>query len=279
MTWLGLNPLIGLLVGHNSHNPIVGFLPFSLMWINGFGTDRLCGRVPTLAVAVLLGIVLNLLAQTANWSQYAAAVATSTDHLGWHGLQVPSLRHMGTAFTEYGSLVLGLACTNFIGTYACNISARKGGDFFSPMETMVVDGIGSMVGALFGSPFGTTVYIGHVAYKKMGATRGYSLANGVLRLAFGMFGMHALVDSLVPHEITSGVIVVIGFTMTAQVLHSVPQRWYPAVLVGICVVTADYLVASGVSKASEFKLLGNGYVFISFLYTFFLMMLSFASFS
>eukprot|EP00971_Amphidinium_carterae_P282753 5613442-Amphidinium_carterae.1 len=81
----------------------------------------------------------------------------------------------------------------------------------------MVDGLGSMIGALFGqppppvpqklriipsiarvwkqfddtdgktingllqgSPYGTTVYIGHVAYKKMGATRGYSLLNGVL---------------------------------------------------------------------------------------------------
>jgi len=138
---------------------------------------------------------------------------------------------------------------------------------------MIVDGIGSMIGAGFGSPYGTTVYIGHVAYKKMGATRGYSFLNGFLWLIIGVFGIHAVLDAIVPHEIVSGIIVVIGFCMAAQAMESVPERWYPAVLFGICVCFSDYMLAGGMAN-QDIKFLGNGYIFVSLLYTFFLMMLT-----
>jgi AGZA family xanthine/uracil permease-like MFS transporter len=179
MTWLGINPLVsGILGSHDAHNPIVGFLPFIIIWVSFFATPSrgLFGRfIPAAFVAVVLGIVLNLLAQTADFPLYREAVQDSTEFLKWQGIAIPGWSQARTAFQEYGNLVLGLAFTNFIGTYACNISARKGGDLFPVMESMMVDGMGSMIGALCGSPYGTTVYIGHVAYKKMGATRGYSL--------------------------------------------------------------------------------------------------------
>ena len=47
-------------------------------------------------------------------------------------------------------------------------------------ETMLVDGAGTCIGALFGSFYSTTVYIGHPIHKALGAKRGYSLFNGIL---------------------------------------------------------------------------------------------------
>jgi hypothetical protein len=274
VTWLGINPVIEILSSHISENPIVGFLPFIIMWISFFGTNTLFGKyVPAVGVAAVLGVGLNLLAQTKDFQTYVDVTEKSFDHFKWNGLSVPNLGYMSVAWTDYGNIVLGLACTNFIGTYACTISARKAGDVYSPMESMLVDGLGSMIGALLGSPYGTTVYIGHVAYKKMGATRGYSVLNGILWLAFGLFGIHGFLNAIIPHEIVAGVIVLIGFSMASQCIQSVPPRWYAAVLVGIVICFGDYITNSGVSKA-DFRLLGNGYVFLSFLYTFFLMMLT-----
>merc|ERR1719446_1450338 len=142
MTWLGISPLITILSSKFGQNPIVGFLPFIIIWISFFGTGKLFGKyVPAVGVAVVCGIVLNLFAQTADFQTYSDFVDKSTDHLKWNGLAMPSFSHFDVAWQEYGSLVLGLACTNFIGTYACNISARKGGDHYSPMESMIVDGL------------------------------------------------------------------------------------------------------------------------------------------
>merc|ERR1719401_673802 len=107
----------------------------------------------------------------------------------------------------------------------------------------------------------------------MGATRGYSVLNGLLWLTFGVTGMHAVLDAIIPHEIVAGVILIIGFSMASQCVQSVPSRWYPAVLVGIIICFSDYMLGSGLVN-TDFKLLGNGYIFISFFYTFFLMMLT-----
>lgn len=43
-------------------------------------------------------------------------------------------------------------------------------------ESMVADGIGTMITSLFGSPFGTVMYFGHPAYKKSGGKTGYRCA-------------------------------------------------------------------------------------------------------
>ena len=43
----------------------------------------------------------------------------------------------------------------------CLVSAQKAGDPYPITETMIADGLGTLLGALLGSPFGTVVYIGH----------------------------------------------------------------------------------------------------------------------
>ncbi|KAL9138894.1 xanthine/uracil permease [Amphidinium carterae] len=276
LTWLGINPLLTILSSHFAKNPMVGFIPFVILWVAYFGTPQkgLFGPViPAAAVACVVGVILNLFAQTADWESYSQVLEDSTDFLQWNGMGIPGWGQTTTAFQEYGALVLGLAFTNFIGTYACNISARKGGDLFPVMESMMVDGLGSMLGAVFGSPYGTTVYIGHVAYKKMGATRGYSLLNGALWLIFGVFGFHAFLQALIPNEVVSGILIVVGFSMAAQVCTSAPSRWFPAVLLGMAIGFSDLIIGGMGASNPDIVLLGNGYVWISLLYSWFLMML------
>eukprot|EP00971_Amphidinium_carterae_P075083 1484013-Amphidinium_carterae.1 len=55
-------------------NPIVGFLPFVLLWVAYFGCPEkgLFGSmIPAAAVACVLGVVLNLAAQTRDWDAYS----------------------------------------------------------------------------------------------------------------------------------------------------------------------------------------------------------------
>lgn len=47
------------------------------------------------------------------------------------------------------------------------------GDAYPVTESMVADGLGTMLASLFGLPFGTVMYFGHPAYKKSGAKSGF----------------------------------------------------------------------------------------------------------
>lgn len=56
----------------------------------------------------------------------------------------------------------------------------RSGDAYPVRESMIADGIGTMITSLFGSPFGTVMYFGHPAYKRSGAKTGYRWDIGVL---------------------------------------------------------------------------------------------------
>jgi two-component system, cell cycle sensor histidine kinase and response regulator CckA len=54
-------------------------------------------------------------------------------------------------------------------------SAESAGDAYDTRTSLTVNGLGSIVAAMFGSAFPTTIYIGHPGWKALGARAGYSV--------------------------------------------------------------------------------------------------------
>merc|ERR1712138_14887 len=80
-----------------------------------------------------------------------------------------------------------------------NVEAMEAaGDKYDVRECQAVDGVGTMIGALFGGVFPTTVYIATVGAKWMGAGRGYSLLNGAVYALATMFGLIAALAAIIP---------------------------------------------------------------------------------
>lgn len=226
-------------------------------------------------MSCLFGVILLIIV---NSKGYGAAYGPAVSMIGKGGIKFPNLGYFSSKyFATYSSLgtIVGLSFTNFIGTFGCNISARIGGDIYSPMEQMLTDGLGTMLGALCGSPLATTVYIGHPTYQKFGATRGYSVVNGLCWFIVGMAGMHALLDALIPHEILLGSLVCVGFVIVQQTFEAAPPRWYPAVAIGICICFSDYITnLMGLTPNKDVQVFAVGYVWTSCLWSFALMMLT-----
>ena len=63
-------------------------------------------------------------------------------------------------------------------------SAEAAGDAYSTRETMVVAGLGTLVGCSLAA-LPTLVYIGHPGWKSVGARMGYSWATGAAILLLG----------------------------------------------------------------------------------------------
>jgi len=142
---------------------------------------------------------------------------------------------------DYLGLLLPIALTNALGTLECVRAAQEAGDNYSSVETMLVDGIGSSVGALFGSPFGTTVYLGHPAYKKFGASRGYSLLNGTVFFLMSIFGFHGILYAIIPKQAVLPTILFVGFMIATETTELTPKRWRPAVLLGMLIPMFDWV--------------------------------------
>jgi AGZA family xanthine/uracil permease-like MFS transporter len=90
-----------------------------------------------------------------------------------------------------------------------------------------------LLGAAFGSPFPTTIYIGHPGWKALGARAGYSVMNAVFFTVLGLTGAVTLVEALVPVEAGMAIVLWIGIVMTSQAFQATPQHHAPAVAVGL----------------------------------------------
>jgi AGZA family xanthine/uracil permease-like MFS transporter len=97
----------------------------------------------------------------------------------------------------------------------------------------VANGVGTLLGAGFGSPFPTTIYIGHPGWKSLGARIGYSIINGAFFTLIGFTGAAALVGYLVPIEAGMAIVLWIGIVMVAQAFQATPREHAPAVAVGL----------------------------------------------
>ena len=75
---------------------------------------------------------------------------------------------------------------------------------------MISDGIGTIIGAILGSPFGTVVYIGHPVHKRVGARTGYSIMNGFVYLILCLAGVIPVILSLIPVIAIGPIIFIFG---------------------------------------------------------------------
>lgn len=130
-----------------------------------------------------------------------------------------------------GALLFGII--GFTGTMTCVESADCAGDNYPMTETMIVDGIGTCLGAIFGSIYGTTVYIGHPAHKMFGAKIGYSIANGFIFLFLLCSGMFAYLYNVIPGCANGAILIFVGLFLARQAFEESPVRHYPALFLGV----------------------------------------------
>jgi AGZA family xanthine/uracil permease-like MFS transporter len=236
--FLGLNQ-----IAWSYAQPIVGLMPLYLSIAAYFGNVGF-GPVPTSLVIATVGIILGWAGGVATPEALSASVenvqawgiSTGFDALGdW------------STVGEYIGITFPVALAAAAQTLMNVISASKAGDDYGVPETMVSDGVGTIIGACFGTPFGTAVYIGHPAYKRMGAGIVYSLFNCSVFFIFGVFGLFALVDGFVPKQAVAPLIFFVGIMICQEALEAAPVRQYPAVIFGLFPAVLDWALLGGLN--------------------------------
>lgn len=238
--FLGLNQ-----IAWSYAQPIVGLLPLYLSIAAYFGNVSF-GPVPTSLVVAVVGIILG----------WAGGVSTpemlveSVENVQAWGVST-GFAALGdwSSVPDYIGITFPVALAAAAQTLMNVISAEKAGDKYGVPETMISDGVGTIVGACFGTPFGTAVYIGHPAYKRMGAGIVYSLVNCIVFFFFGVFGLFALVDGFVPKQAVAPLIFFVGIMICQEAFAAAPVRQYPAVLFGLFPAILDWAVLGGLNAS------------------------------
>jgi AGZA family xanthine/uracil permease-like MFS transporter len=140
----------------------------------------------------------------------------------------------------YLPVAIPLALATVVGGIDCSESAAAAGDDYPTGQVVAVEGFASVIAGLFGGVIQSTPYIGHPAYKAMGARSAYTLATAVFVGAAGIFGFFDWIFFLIPKAVIFPILIFVGLEITAQSFHATPVRHFPAVALA-CVPALAYL--------------------------------------
>lgn len=219
--------------------PAVALLPAILLLVVYASRMRLPWRIPggllCLATGALLAAVLRAL------HLYNAPVVIAPPI----GLHLPRpvnfadfLLHSGG--WHYLSVILPMSLLDTLVSLQILESVKLAGDDFATMPSLLTNGLATLVAACFGSPFPTTLYFGHMAYKSFGARTGYSILSGFTVAIVCMTGLVSATLHVVPMEVVAIVIVWFGLAMVGQAFQEVKPAHCIAVAFGLVPMLAAW---------------------------------------
>lgn len=224
--------------------PALGLLPMLLILVCYGSKLKLPLGLPAGFVAVVVGTALAWILRAAGLAP--AAPPPSNVAIGFHPPQWAGGDLFGFLFSKTGwsymAVIFPMGLFNIIGSLQCLESAEAAGDRFPTRPSLLANGVGSIMAACFGSPFATTIYIGHPGWKAMGARWGYSWLNGAAICGIALFGIIGEVLRSVPLEVTLGILLWIGLVITAQAFQASPQPHALAVAAGLIPALAAWLL-------------------------------------
>ncbi len=141
----------------------------------------------------------------------------------------------------YLPVALPLALATVVGGIDCTESAAAAGDDYPTGQIIAFEGISAIVGGLFGGVIQSTPYIGHPAYKAMGARAAYTLATAIFVGLAGVLGYFDWIFFVIPKAVVFPILIFVGLEIASQSFRATPTRHFPALALA-CVPALAYLV-------------------------------------
>jgi AGZA family xanthine/uracil permease-like MFS transporter len=221
---IGFFPMVELL-----QVPVAGFLSLGLVLYALVAKGAVPGRLPGVLFAVIVGtLVYYGLGYWGVAGMHIAAPAMPTVRLALPHGDLGILHGFASA-TEYLPLIVPFALLTVIGGVNNTESARVAGDSYDVRSILLAEAAATLIAGLAGGVAQTTPYIGHPAYKQMGARAGYTWLTGMFIGVGGMLGFLSNLIELIPLAVLAPVLVFLALNITVQAFSAVPLRHAPAV--------------------------------------------------
>jgi len=267
-------------------DPIPGLLAFTLLLITLVARIKLPGRIPGALASALLGIAAFYVLRGLHLSSpllTPAAASQASLHLSFPW---PSLTFLGGLSRAWGYLPIALpfALSTIVGGIDNTESAAVAGDEYDTRSILLTEGVCTLVAGLCGGVVESTPYIGHPAYKSMGARIGYVVLTGLFIGIGGAVGILPFIVDWVPASAIAPLLTYIGLEVIAQAFLASPRRHSLAVAISllpsfaflITLQTNSVLGALGATVQQvqgevgetlrTLNLLGNGFIITAILW-------------
>jgi adenine/guanine/hypoxanthine permease len=263
-------------------DPLVGMVALGILLLGLMGGVRMPFGVPAAFAALVVGAAIFWGRATLGHgpgpavSVPALALALPWPTLAWLDALADAL--------PYLSVALPFALVTTIGGIDNTESAAAAGDEYRTRDILLTEAGATIIAGLCGGVIQNTPYIGHPAYKAMGARAGYTLATGLVIGVGAAVGVLAFLVAVLPEAAVAPILVFIGLEIAAQAFLASPGRHGPAVALSLLPVAATvvllqtdrFLGAVGRSSgdlAGEARLgyealrvLGNGFILTALLW-------------
>lgn len=208
--------------------PIVGMVALGLVLYTLTAGYTLPGRVPGAFAAVVVGTLLYYLLGEAGFSAGYAPPSFS-----YHpALPFPTLALFDgfPMVLSYLPIAIPFGILTVVGGINTSASARAAGDTYRTRDVLLIEAVSTLTAGFCGGVVQSTPYIGHPAYKAMGARSGYTLATGLFIGLGGMLGLVPFFVQALPTAAVMPILVFIGLEIVAQAHHATPREHAPAVI-------------------------------------------------
>ena len=242
--------------------PIVGMLVLAIILI-GLVTKRpIPFKIPASLFAIIIGTTLSYAIGQSDVSKITEGLSTVGFYLPLPTLGfIEGFSYLTSTMAGLFAILLPISIYNFIETMNNVEAMAAAGDSYDVQEAQLFDGVGTIVGSLFGGVFPTTVYIASIGSKWMNAGRGYSILNGVVFLVASTFGIIAAMSKIIPIAVISPILVFVGISMVSQTFASVEKKHFPAVVLAMFPYFANYIMTRFNGSAGDVvKNLSSGIV-------------------
>ncbi len=230
-------------------SPIVGFASMGLIILTLLARGKLPGRVPGALAAVALGCALHYLLRGVEGFTDLTLLPMEKSPLS-EGISLTAWLEAWrfgwvAAFNDsltYLPYIIPFAITTIIGGIDCTESAASAGDEFDTRKIIGVEAISTVVASLCGGVVQNTPYIGHPAYKAMGARAAYVLATALFVGGAGLLGYFRYIFVWIPDVAVLPVLVFIGLEITGQSFIATPKRHYAALAIAFIPALAKLII-------------------------------------
>jgi AGZA family xanthine/uracil permease-like MFS transporter len=265
-------------------DPLVGFVSLGLILVALVGRIALPGRVPGALAAVVAG---GLVYAVERWAGLAPGSHALTVPGAWRlAVPWPTLGWLDALGETWGALSVALpfALATVIGGIDNTESAIAAGDRYRTRDILLTEALATIVAGMAGGVVQNTPYVGHPAYKAMGARAAYTLATGLVIGLGAVLGVVSFLVGLVPEAAVAPILVFVGLEITAQAFLATPPRHAPAVALALIpAIAALVLIQLGSILGSlglapgavrgeaaativTLRLLGNGFILSALLW-------------
>ena len=262
-------------------DPLVGLVSLTIVLVALVGGVRMPGGVPGAFVAVVAGSAIFwgrwLLTRGGGAGNHGSGAALASLTLS---PPVPTLAWLDSleATLLYLPLALPFALATVVGGIDNTESAAVAGDEYRTRDILLTEALATILAGACGGVIQNTPYIGHPAYKAMGARAGYTVATGLVIGLGAAVGVVSMLVSVLPEAAVAPILIFIGLQIAAQAFLASPARHAPAValsfvpaVAALVLIQVNALLASAGKSAADLVgtgratfdtllVLGNGFV-------------------